>query len=241
MRHARIICTFAKMCKFTNIFTDNMKKSIIVIAASAIVTLGGCGFTGGTATGSSTSSASKGSVLGSVLGSATNTGTLSNILYSVIGLDKLSASDLIGTWKYYQPGCAFTSESLLAKAGGEVAATRAKEELSTTYGKLGISSSNTYFTFSENGSFSGKLNGKSISGTYTFNNSDQSIQLKTLLFSIKGYVNRNSKGISLLFESKKLLTALQVVASMSGNSTLSTVGELSKNYDGIRMGFDLKR
>jgi len=213
-----------------------MKKTFTVLLAGAALTLSSCGMTGTT-----TGSSSTGSILGSVLGAATNTNTISNILYDVIGLNKISASDLVGSWRYYQPGCAFTSESLLAKAGGEVAATKAKEELQSTYSKLGISSSNTYFSFAEDGTFTGKIDGRTLSGTYTFNSSDQSIQLKTLLLSMKGYVNRNSKGISLLFESKKLLTALQAVAAVSGNSTLSTVGNLSKNYDGIRVGFDLSR
>ena len=65
--------------------------------------------------------------------------------------------------------------------------------------------------------------------------------MKTLLLNLKGYVNRNPQGISLLFESKKLLSVLQTVAAISGNSTLNTVGELTKNYDGLRIGLDLKR
>ncbi len=180
-------------------------------------------------------------MLGSILGAATNANTISNIIYDVIGYNKLTQADLVGNWSYYQPGCAFTTENLLAKAGGHIAATRAKEELTPTYQKLGITAANTYFQFAENGQFAGKIDGHPLSGTYTFNPTDQSIQMKTLLLNIKGYVNRNAQGISLLFESKKLLSALQTVAAISGNTTLNSVGELTKNYDGIRLGLDLKR
>lgn len=31
------------------------------------------------------------------------------------------------------------------------------------------------------------------------------------------------------------------MASLSGNTTVSTIGDLSKNYDGVRIGFDLKK
>jgi hypothetical protein len=31
------------------------------------------------------------------------------------------------------------------------------------------------------------------------------------------------------------------VAMFSGNTTVQKVGELSKNYDGIRLGFDMKK
>ena len=203
-------------------------KKISLFAAGAVFAL--CSCMGG----------QNGNVLGSILGAATNANTISNIIFDVIGYNKLSQADLVGNWYYYQPGCAITTDRLLTKAGGRIAATRSREELAPTYQKLGISAANTYFQFTENGQFSGKIDGQPLSGTYTFNPNDQSIQLKTLLLNIKGYVNRNAQGISLLFESKKLLSALQTIAAISGNSTLSSVGELTKNYDGIRLGLDLK-
>ncbi|MBR7019216.1 MAG: DUF4923 family protein [Prevotella sp.] len=213
-----------------------MKKKTILACGAALL-LSSCGFTGGTAT----NGANATDVLGGILGAITNTNTLGEILYEVIGASKLSERDVIGTWKYYQPGCAFTSENALAAAGGKVVAAEAKEKLLPTYKKLGIKSSNTYFTFNQDGTFSAKVMGKTISGTYKFNSSNSSVQMQTLLLSTTGYLTRNPQGISLLFESKKLLTALQVVGAASGNSTLGTVSEISKNYDGIRLGFDLSK
>lgn len=89
--------------------------------------------------------------------------------------------------------------------------------------------------------FSGQIAGKSISGSYTLNEKDGQITLKTFLFSINGYTKREISGISLLFESKKLLTIFQTLAALSGNQTMEGIGEISKNYDGVRLGFDLKR
>ena len=40
---------------------------------------------------------------------------------------------------------------------------------------------------------------------------------------------------------KKLLTILQTVAALSGNSSLATISDISKNYDGVRMGFEMSR
>jgi len=31
------------------------------------------------------------------------------------------------------------------------------------------------------------------------------------------------------------------MAALSGNDTVQKVGKLSKNYDGIRLGFDMKK
>lgn len=213
-----------------------MKKAKNILAGLACVALTSCG-----ALGTSGSGSGMGDILGTVLGAMTNGQTIGNVISSVIGTDKPSQADLIGTWSYRQPGVAFTTENLLAKAGGEVAATTAKEKLATYYNSLGISSSNTQLTFTQDGQFSGKVDGKSISGTYTYDPQKCLITMKTLLFSLPAYAKKTTGGMSILFESKKLLTVLQTVSAISGNSTLSTIGDLSKNYDGIRLGFDMSR
>lgn len=215
-----------------------MKKTVISIAAAiCVLTLSGCGTLGSGTTSSSSSS----SVLGSILGSATNTETLGNILSSVLGTNKMTQKNLIGTWSYKGPGCAFTSDNALANAGGEIAATKIKETLSTQYNKLGLSSSNTQITFNEDGTYSAKIGGKSMSGKYTFDESSYQLKLTGALLTLTGYAKKNTDGIGILFESKKALTLLQTISSLSGNSTLSTIGDISKNYDGVRVGFDMKK
>lgn len=178
--------------------------------------------------------------MGDVIGAIGNAETIGNVLGSVIGLDKLSPAQLYGSWRYDGPGCAFTSSDLLAKAGGEVAATQVEKKLESQYARLGINSRNTVIAFNENGTFSATIGGRSWSGNYTYDPRTSAIRMQGLLLSLNGYVTRNGRGISLLFESKKLLTLLQTVAAFSGNSTISTMGELSKNFDGMRIGFDLR-
>ena len=213
-----------------------MKK--IFIAAVAFCMLlsgrGGLGnLAGGAATGTQTST--------NTTSSNSTLGALGNILSSVIGLDKITQESLIGTWKYNGPGCAFTSENMLAKAGGEIAASKIEEKLSAQYSKLGLSESNTYIQFKEDGTFAASIKGKAWNGSYTFDETQSQIQLKGLLLNMTGYVKKETNGISVLFESKKLLSLVQTLSSLSGSSQLSTIGEISKNYDGVRIGFDLKK
>lgn len=212
-------------------------KKIFIAAVAFCLLLSGCGgmanIAGGAATGaqSSTNTTSSNSTLGA----------LGNILSSVIGLDKITQESLVGTWKYNGPGCAFTSENLLAKAGGEIAASKIEEQLSAQYTKLGLSASNTYIQFKEDGTFAANIKGKAWNGSYTFDETQSQIQLKGLLLNMTGYVKKETNGISVLFESKKLLSLVQTLSSLSGNSQLSTIGEISKSYDGVRIGFDLKK
>lgn len=187
-------------------------------------------------------------VLGGLLGggsssSSSTAGSIINgILDNVIGSSTFKQADLCAsTWKYNKPGCAFTSENLLAKAGGDIAANKIESELSTYYTKAGFSSSNTYFKFNTDGTFESKIHGKSWKGTYTFDEKTHAITMKGLLLSISGFATKKTSGVSLLFESKKLLTLVQTLTALSGNSTLSTIGNITKNYDGVRVGFDLAK
>lgn len=212
-----------------------MKKGLILGMFSASLMLASCGGIGG---GTSTQG-NQGN--GSMLGSGVSE-SVGNIISSIIGGGKLSKENLYGTWRYDGPGCAFTSENLLARAGGELAAAKVEEKLGEEYRKLGFTSSNTQLTFAKDGTFSAKINGRVWNGTYTYNPTDASLQLKGLLINLNGYVVRNGlSGISVLFESKKVLTLFQTMAAVSGNSTAQVVGDISKNYDGVRVGFDLKK
>ena len=185
-------------------------------------------------------------VLGGLLGGGTTTGSsiINGILNNVIGSATFSQADLCAhTWKYSKPGCAFTSENLLAKAGGEIAASKVEEDLSKYYSKFGFSKSNTYFTFKTDGTFAAKIDGQSWNGTYTFDEKTHAIQLKGLLLSASGFATRTANGISLLFEQKKLLTLIKTLSklNLTGSTTMSAVSSIVDNYDGVRIGFEMTK
>lgn len=190
-------------------------------------------------------------VLGGLLGGGTTTGSsstgssiINGILNNVIGSATFSQADLCAhTWKYSKPGCAFTSENLLAKAGGEIAASKIEEDLSKYYSKFGFSKSNTYFTFKTDGTFAAKIDGKSWNGTYTFDEKTHAIQLKGLLLSASGFATRTTNGISLLFEQKKLLTLIKTLSklNLTGSTTMSAVSSIVDNYDGVHIGFEMTK
>ena len=225
-----------------------MKKTTIFcsLAVSAMM-LTGCGSQNSTWTQLGTQVLSDvllgtntaGTTAGSTVQDAT--GALGNILSSVLGgSSKPTQQQIIGSWTYFQPGCAFTSDQLLAQAGGEVVASQIKSKLASTYQSIGVKSSNTTVTFNQDGTFSAKFAGTGMSGNYTFDESTLKITMQGMLLTINCYAKRNSNGIALLFESSKLLTLLQTVTALSGNATMQTVGEISKSYDGLRLGFDFK-
>lgn len=196
-------------------------KAIVLAAVAMIVT--SCG--------------TQGNILGGIL----QGGTLGNVIISVIGAQKVTAQDLIGAWNYSGPGCAFTSENLLAKAGGEVAATRIKEKALPYYQQIGITSQNTNIMFKQDGTYTASFRGTPMSGKWTYDEASSKVTLQSLLLTINCYAKRNYTGIGLLFESSKLLNILQTMAALSGNQNIQAVGEISKTYDGLRLGFDFSK
>lgn len=242
--------TAKKTTKKTSKKTTTKKTSTKKTTSAASSTTAATTTTSATTTAATTSNAGSAvaGILGAVLGGNSNSSSsagssiINGILNNVIGSGTFSKQDLCAhTWKYSKPGCAFTSENLLAQAGGEIAANKVEEKLSEYYSKFGFSSSNTYFTFKTDGTFAAKIDGKSWQGNYTFDEKTHAIQMKGLILSMSGYATKTANGISLLFDQKKLLNLIKTIGSLKGNSTLSALGTIANNYDGMRVGFEMTK
>ena len=211
-----------------------MKKMMMAVVAALMLqscSMTNPGVNGGSQMGGTTTNNS---------GSSIGSNALGGLLDLVVGSVKLSQTDIIGTWSYVEPACAFTSENLLAKAGGSVAAKTVNEKLLPVYKSLHISSGNTQLTFNENGQFTGKIGGFPMSGTYTFDAANGLVKMKSLT-TFTAHLTRSTHGMNFTFESKKILTLLQTVSALSGNTSLSTIGDISKQFSGVRLGFAMKK
>ena len=118
-------------------------------------------------------------------------------------------------------------------------AAQIKTKLEPTFQQVGVNASNTYFTFTQDNQFQAKINGIPWNGTYTYDPDTGTLKMKSLLLSSTAFITRSTRGLNLNFESKKLLNILQVAGAMSGNANLQTITDLSKNYDGVRLGFEM--
>lgn len=237
--------------KTTNKKTSTKKTTSAASNTTAATTTTAAATTSNSATSTSTTSnagSAIAGILGAVMGGSSNSSSsagssiINGILNNVIGSGTFSKQDLCAhTWKYSKPGCAFTSENLLAQAGGEIAANKVEEKLGEYYSKFGFSGSNTYFTFNTDGTFAAKIDGKSWQGNYTFDEKTHAIQMKGLILSMSGYATKTANGISLLFDQKKLLNLINTIGSLKGSSTLSALGTIANNYDGMRVGFEMTK
>lgn len=167
---------------------------------------------------------------------------LSGVVKNVVGDKTTTASSIIGTWTYAGPECQFESDNLLAKAGGEVAAKEVEEKIQKVYEKVGMDG--CQYTFNEDGSYSCTVKGKTSSGTYTFDSDAKTVTMKSKLgIKTVAYVTVTGDSMSLVFKADKLMSVLKTItsAAASVNSTASTISSIADSYDGLRLGFELKK
>jgi len=154
---------------------------------------------------------------------------LSGVAKAVVGDKATTESSILGTWTYTGPECQFESESLLAKAGGEVAAKEVEEKMQTVYEKVGMNGCQD--VFNEDGSYSLTINSRTSSGTYTFDNDAKTVTMKSKLgIKSMGYVSVSGDEMSLVFNADRLMSVLKTI--MGATSKVSTVAS-TMQYLGI--------
>lgn len=167
---------------------------------------------------------------------------LTGVAKAVIGDKATTASSIIGTWNYSAPECQFESEQLLAKAGGAVAAEKVEENLQTIYQKVGLD--NIQYVFNEDGTYSYILKKRKVNGTYVFDDATKTITMTGKLgVKTTAHVTVTGKNMSLVFNADKLMSILKVItgAASKVNSTAAAVNSVAGAYDGLMLGFELKK
>ena len=167
---------------------------------------------------------------------------LSGVAKSVVGDKLTNEKSIVGTWAYASPDCQFESDNMLAKAGGEAASAKIEEQLAKLYEKLGMDE--VSYVFNEDSTYSSTMKGVTTKGTYAFDSEAKTITMKTRLgLSMTAHVVVAGSTMSILFEADKLLSGLQAVTNLASkvNSNASLIGNLAGSYDGMRLGFELKK
>lgn len=167
---------------------------------------------------------------------------LTGVAKAVVGDKATTSSSIIGTWKYAGPQCQFESENLLAKAGGEVAAKEVEEKMQTVYDRIGMSGCE--YTFNKDGTYSYTLKKRTMSGTYTFDDKEKTITMKGKLgVKTVAHVTVTGNEMSLVFNADKLMSVLKTITGTVSkvNSTAATINSVAGSYDGLMLGFDLKK
>ena len=167
---------------------------------------------------------------------------LSGVAKAVVGNKATTASSIIGTWTYSGPECQFESENLLAKAGGEMAAKEVEEKMIAVYNKVGMN--NIRYTFNEDGNYSYQMKKRTVTGSYVFDDAAKTITMTGKLgLKTVAYVTVTGNDMSMVFKADKLMSILKTItgAASKVNSTAATINSVAEAYDGLMLGFELKK
>ena len=150
--------------------------------------------------------------------------------------------DMTGTWKYSGSAIEFESDNLLQKAGGAAAAAVAEKKLDEQLAKVGIKDGQVSFTFNADSTFTSTVGKRTMTGTYSYDATDKVVHLRYFkLLNMNAKVNCTSTNMDLLFNSDKLLKLIAFISSKSSSTTLKTISSLADSYDGMMLGFALKK
>ena len=150
--------------------------------------------------------------------------------------------DMTGTWTYSGSAIEFESDNLLQKAGGAAAAAVAEKRLDEQLAKVGIKDGQVSFTFNADSTFTSTVGKRTMTGTYSYDATDKVVHLRYFkLLNMNAKVNCTSTNMDLLFNADKLLKLIAFISSKSSSTTLKTISSLADSYDGMMLGFALKK
>ena len=176
-----------------------------------------------------------------------NSAAVKDAVTAVTGGKKLTVDNLAGTWTYVNPAIQLEGDNALKNVAASVASSEMEKKLKEYCAKVGIVEGAFKYTFNTDSTFTSVLKGRTLKGTYSFNADDKTMELhygkigKSKLTTMTAHVVVTNDQLSLLFNADKLLDFLTKLSAVSKNTTLQTLNKLASQYDGMMMGFELRK
>ena len=168
---------------------------------------------------------------------------LTGVVGQVVGDKATTETSIIGTWDYVGPDCQLKGDDLLKNIGGDAAGAEVEKKMEPIYAKAGLNT--IQYTFNEDKTCSYTIKGKTTKGTYEFDTEAKTITIKTGKLGVKVTANVVTLGsnMSFLFDADKILSVVKTItgATSSLNKTASAANKLLEQFDGMMVGFELKK
>lgn len=168
---------------------------------------------------------------------------LSGVVGQVVGDKATTATSIIGTWNYVGPDCQLKGDDLLKNIGGDAAGAEVEKKMAPIYEKAGLNT--IQYTFNEDNTCSYTIKGKKVEGTYEFDAEAKTVTIKAGKLKIKttAHIVTLGNNMSFLFDADKILSVVKTItgAVSSLNASASTVNKLLEEFDGMMVGFELKK
>ena len=170
-------------------------------------------------------------------------GILSGVAKAVVGDKATTAASLVGTWDYVGPDCQLKGGDVLTNIGGGAAGEEVEEKVEAIYNKAGLNT--IQFTFNEDNTCSYTVKGKKVEGTYEFDAEAKTVTIVAGKLKVKttAHIVTLGSNMSFVFDADKILSVVKTITGVTSglNKSASTVNKLLEQFDGMMVGFELKK
>lgn len=168
---------------------------------------------------------------------------LSGVAKAVVGDKATTETSLIGTWEYVGPDCQLQGDNVLTNIGGEAAGAEVGKKMESIYKKAGLNT--IQYTFNEDNTCSYTIKGRTVEGTYEFDAEAKTVTIQTGKLKVKttAHVVTLGSNMSFVFDADKILSVVKTITGAASklNSSASTINKLAENFNGLMIGFELKK
>ena len=168
---------------------------------------------------------------------------LSGAVQTVVGDKATTETSLIGTWSYVGPDCQLKGDDILKNIGGVAAGEEVEKKMEALYVKTGLNT--IQYTFNEDNTCSYTIKGKKIEGTYQFDPEAKTVTITTGRFGVKTVANVVTLGsnMSFVFDANKIFSVVKTITGVAStvNTSASAINQLIEQFDGMMIGFELKK
>ena len=168
---------------------------------------------------------------------------LTGVVGQVVGDKATTETSIIGIWDYVGPDCQLKGDDLLKNIGGDAAGAEVEKKMEPIYAKAGLNT--IQYTFNEDKTCSYTIKGKKVEGTYEFDAEAKTITIKAGKLGIRttAHIVTLGSNMSFLFDADKILSVVKAItgATSSLNKTASAANKLLEKFDGMMVGFELKK
>ena len=168
---------------------------------------------------------------------------LAGVAKAVVGDKATTEASLIGTWDYVGPDCQLKGDDILKNIGGETAGEEVEKRMAPIYEKAGLNT--IQYTFNEDKTCSYTIKGKKVEGTYEFDAEAKTVTIKAGKLGIKttAYIVTLGNNMSFVYDADKILSVVKTITGAASglNTSASTVNKLLEQFNGMMVGFELKK
>lgn len=176
-----------------------------------------------------------------------NKDNLKNIVENVVTQLDVLPENITGTWEFTGSAVKFTSDNMLMNAASELASSQVEQKLDEYLQKIGLKEGAFSYVFKQDSTFTTTFNKAAFPGRYTFSPEADTIELdygrsgKLKGITLKTQVTVGPQTMELLFNADKIIDFIGKISSSAGDSGLGVLSSLVSQYDGMKIGFELKR